>query len=167
MKTHIIPESWRESLDDLREDLAHTVDRWLRRLKPEERDKAVKELAPDFWHQPITRFFNQPEIDLEEHDDVITVRAELPGMNKENLEVDLDGRLLTIHGEKEERRDEKRGRTHISERRFGSFTRTIPLPCEVDRAGVKAKYRRGVLKLILPKTEAAKARRIPVTYEED
>lgn len=167
MKAEIIPKSWRESLDDLREDLTHTVNRWLHRLKPEEREAASKELELDFWHQPLTRRFNQPRIDVQEQDDAIVVQAELPGMKKEDIEVDLDGRQLAIYGKKEVSREEKRGRFHVSEMHFGSFSRVIPLPCEVDRSKVNAKYRHGVLRLKLPKTEAAKARRIPVAYEED
>lgn len=167
MKTQIIPKSWRESVDELREDLTHTINRWLHRLKPDEREAAAKELELDFWHQPLGRIFDQPRIDVQEHDDEIIVQAELPGLKKEDLKVDLDGRRLTLYGQKEESREEKRGRSHISELRFGSFTRVIPLPCEVDHSNVQAKYRRGLLKLVLPKTEAAKARRIPVTYVED
>ena len=167
MKTQIIPKSWRDSLGDLREDLSHTVDRWLGRLKPEERDEAARELQWFDWSKSIDRLFDQPRIDIDEHDDEIVVRAELPGLKKEDIEVDLDGRLLTIYGKREESRERKRGRAHVSEMRFGSVTRTVPLPCEVDRSGVKAKYRHGVLRLTLPKTEESKARRIPVEYEQE
>ncbi len=167
MKTQIIPKSWRDSLGDLREDLSHTVDRWLGRLKPEERDEAARELQGFDWPRSIDRLFNQPRIDIDEHEDEIVVRAELPGLKKEDIEVDLDDRLLTIYGKREETRERKRGRAHVSEMHFGSVTRTIPLPCEVDRSKVKAKYRHGVLRLSLPKSEEAKARRIPIDYEDE
>lgn len=169
MKTQIIPQSWREKLDDLRGDLLRTTDRWLQRLKPEEREEAAREMAKDFWQPSFGRLFDLPDlpkVNVEENDDTIEVVAELPGLKKEDLHVDLDGRRLTIHGETRENREEKRGRSHVSELRFGSFTRVIPLPCEVEREKTKAKYRHGILKLTLPKTEAAKLRRIPVHYEE-
>ncbi|MGJ3241710.1 MAG: Hsp20/alpha crystallin family protein [Opitutales bacterium] len=166
MKNQIIPQSWRDSIDELREEIGNTVDRWLSRLKPEERREAETRLdhrLPSFLWNPID---NDPRVNVEEDEDKIRVTAELPGLRKEDLHVEVDDRTLTLSGEKETRHQEKRGRVHLSECSFGSFTRVIPLPCEVNRDGAKAKYRHGVLKLTLPKTETAKARRIEVAYDD-
>ena len=167
-KHAIIPQSWRESFSELKEDIGQKVEHWLGRLKPEERREAEQELAlSDFWQRPFDFSLGQPRVNLEEDDDTLIVTAEIPGLRKEDLHIDLDGRQLTIYGQKEESIEKKsKGRAHFSELRFGAFTRVLTLPCEVDRDKVKAKYRRGVLKLTLPKTEEAKARRIEVTYEE-
>lgn len=167
-KNSIIPKTWRESFSELKEDIGRNVERWLGRLKPEERSEAVQELSlADFWQKPLDFAFSQPRVNLDEDDDTITVTAEIPGLRKEDLHIDLDGRQLTIHGQKEESiENKKKGRAHVSELRFGAFTRMLVLPCEVNREKVKAKYRRGVLKLTMPKTEKAKAQRIEIQYEE-
>ena len=167
-KNSIIPKSWRESFSELKEDIGRSVERWLGRLKPEERREAEQELTlADFWQRPFDFSFSQPKVNLDEDDDTITVIAEIPGLRKEDLHIDLDGRQLTIHGQKEESiENKKKGRAHVSELHFGAFTRMLVLPCEVNREKVKAKYRRGVLKLTMPKTEEAKARRVEIQYEE-
>ncbi|WPJ97612.1 Hsp20/alpha crystallin family protein [Coraliomargarita algicola] len=164
MKGSIIPQSWRSSLDELREDIAHCVDRWLQRLKPEDRAQGAQALTTDFWNESFLPAFNGPRMNVQENDDELVVTAELPDMRQDEIHVDLDGRLLRIHGQKEESREKVRGHAHISELRFGAFSRVVELPCEVDQARTVAKYRRGVLKLTLPKTEQAKARKIKVQY---
>lgn len=167
-KNTIIPQSWRESLSELKEEISQKVEHWLGRLKPEERREAEQELAlSDFWRGGLDFSFSQPRVNLEEDDDALKVTVEIPGLRKEDLRIDLDGRLLTIHGHKEEITEKKaKGRSHISELRYGSFTRQLVLPCDVEKNLVDAKYRRGVLKLTLPKTEEAKARSIEITFED-
>jgi HSP20 family protein len=166
MNHYIIPETWRESLSELKEDIAHSVNHWLSGLKPEERRSAEKELDLAHWSQPFDFALSQPKVNLEDDGDTIIVTAEIPGLHKEDLHVDLDGRQLTISGEKEESVENKKGRCYVSELRYGSFTRMLNLPCQVNRDKVKAKYRRGVLRLSLPKSEDARLRRIEVEYEE-
>jgi HSP20 family protein len=166
MNHHIIPETWRESLSELKEDVAHLVNHWLSGLKPEERRVAEKELDLAHWTQAFDFALSQPKVNLEEDGDNIVVTAEIPGLRKEDLHVDIDGRQLTISGQKEQSIENKKGRCYVSELRFGAFTRILNLPCQVNRDRVKAKYRRGVLKLVLPKSENAKLRRIEVEYEE-
>jgi len=166
MKNQMIPKSWRESIDELREDIGRTVDRWLSRLKPDQRREAETSIGFDLWDQPWSLAGINPRVDVTEDDANVLVTVEIPGLRKEDLSVDLDNRTLTISGHKESRSYEKQGRTHVSECRYGSFIRVIPLPCEVIREKVKAKYRLGVLRLTLPKTESAKARTIDVTYED-
>ncbi|MBD5781211.1 Hsp20/alpha crystallin family protein [Pelagicoccus sp. NFK12] len=165
MTNQLIPQHWKESLGELREEIGETVDRWISRLKPEQRKEAKNALAEEdpFWN-PI-RFGGGPRIEMEESDTTIKIVAELPGLAKEDFQVDLDDRYLTIRGEKSGRNERKEGHLHISECSYGSFTRVIPLPCEVERDKVKAKYKNGELRLVLPKTESAKARRIEISVE--
>ncbi len=165
MANQIVPQNWKESLSELRREIGDTVDRWISRLKPEHRSEAKNALAQEdsFWN-PI-RFDGAPRVEMEESDDAIKVTAQLPGLTKDDFHVDLDDRYLTLRGEKTGRSERKEGHLHISECSYGSFSRVIPLPCEIDRDKVKAKYKNGELKLVLPKTESAKARRIEISIE--
>ena len=165
-KNAIIPKSWRESFNELKEDVVGSVDQWLSKLKPEERQAAEQELGLDFWPRSLNFALSQPRVNVEVDDDTIIVTAEIPGLHKEDLHIDIDGRQLTISGQKEESIENKKGHSYVSELRYGSFTRILTLPCEIDRDKVNAKYRRGVLKLTLPKSEEAKSRRVEVHYED-
>ena len=113
---------------------------------------------------PDTSFFEgwTPAVDVVEDKDKFAVRAELPGMKKEDIEVSLDGDTLTIAGERKEEKEDKRGDTYRSERFFGRFQRTITLPSTVDPNKIEAKYENGVLNITLPKTEEAKRKQIQV-----
>jgi HSP20 family protein len=105
-----------------------------------------------------------PQVDVSETAKEIRVTAELPGMEEKNLEVSLVEGALTIKGEKSEEHEEEKGDVHRSERQYGMFERTIPLPSEVDADKVKASFEKGVLKIALPKTKEAQSNRrvIPV-----
>jgi HSP20 family protein len=107
-----------------------------------------------------------PALDVEDRDGEIVVRAELPGMDEKDVDVRLSDGTLTISGEKRE--TEERGgeeaNYYVSERRFGSFQRSLPLPEGIAHDRVEATFSKGVLTVTLPKTEEAKsrARRIEV-----
>ena len=105
-----------------------------------------------------------PQIDVRETAKEIRVTAELPGMEEKNLEVSLLDGALTIKGEKTEEHEEEKGDVHRSERQYGMFQRTIPLPSQVDVEKVSASFKKGVLKVTLPKTKEAQSNRrvIPV-----
>ena len=163
MKHEIIPTNWRQSVEDLRQEMSHSVDRWLSKIKPEHDKEAL-----DFKQNPLFNLsLNPPQIDVEENDGTFIITAEIPGLKKEDLDVQLNEHSLTLSGKKESKREQKHGKTHYSERSYGAFSRTIPLPCSVNRDEVKAKYRRGILKLTLPKNGAVKGRRIDVGYENE
>ncbi|MFN7139129.1 MAG: Hsp20/alpha crystallin family protein [Limisphaerales bacterium] len=109
------------------------------------------------------RFFNEwaPAVDLYEDKDNLIVKAELPGMKKEEIDVSLHDGALTITGER--RHEEKReGTTHRTERFYGKFQRTVTLPTLVEGDRVKANYKDGVLTVTLPKAEEAKPKQIAV-----
>lgn len=92
-----------------------------------------------------------PAVNVRQTDGGVEVTAELPGIDEKNVEVSLADNALTIRGEKtEEKKEEKEGGLQISERSFGSFVRTIPLPIEVDEDKVSAQFRNGVLTVMLP-----------------
>jgi len=98
-----------------------------------------------------------PRIDVREAENAIEVEAELPGVNEDDLDVQLHDNLLTIRGEKKfERKNENEGDYRIMERAYGSFARTMSLPYEVDPETVEATFRNGVLKLTLPKPAEAR-----------
>jgi HSP20 family protein len=103
------------------------------------------------------------DVDVSETEDEIVVRAEVPGIEPGDLEVQVEGNLLTIAGEKrEEAEEERRGWRH-TERRFGQVRRSFTLPSHVDAGQVTAEHRNGVLTVRLPKFDEAKAKRIPVS----
>jgi HSP20 family protein len=104
-------------------------------------------------------------VDVQETDEEVTVRAELPGMDPESIEVNFEGDVLTIAGEKRDEREEDSQGWHLSERRFGSIQRAVALPKGIDAAAVKAEHKHGVLTVHLPKSPELKARRIPVRAE--
>ncbi len=99
-----------------------------------------------------------PRIDVSETDREIRVKAELPGVDQNGIEVMVDDDLLTIRGEKRIERDEKQENFHVVERATGAFMRTIRLPFPVDPSAVQADYDNGVLTVTLPKPAEAKQR---------
>ena len=105
-----------------------------------------------------------PSTDVSETDKSIEVAIELPGMSEEDIDISLSGDAMTIRGEKKVEHEEKRKGVYMSERSYGSFYRTIPLPPGVDADKADATFKRGVLTVTLPKSPEAQAKvkRIPV-----
>lgn len=107
-----------------------------------------------------------PEVDVTEEEKQYLVKADLPGMRKEDIEVSVTNNILTIKGEKKEETEKKEKNFYSRERRFGGFQRSIQLPLEVDRDQVKASYKDGVLELVIPKAESAKPKQIKVDIKK-
>lgn len=104
------------------------------------------------------------KIDVKTNDKSFTVHAEMPGLNKDDIHVTVDGNHLTIQAEvKQHDADSEDGQVVHSERYYGAVARTISLPAPVSEAGVKAKYENGILTLNLPKETAGGAKRIAIT----
>ncbi|SDZ06988.1 HSP20 family protein [Jannaschia faecimaris] len=105
-----------------------------------------------------------PSTDVTETDKSIEVSMELPGMTEEDIDISLSSDAMTIRGEKKVEHEETRKGVYMSERSYGSFYRTVPLPAGVDPEKADAKFKNGVLTVSLPKTEEAQAKvkRIPV-----
>jgi HSP20 family protein len=120
---------------------------------------------PERWFRTDELELRAPVVDLFEEKDDIVVKAELPGMEKNDIEVNLTDHTLTIKGEKKKEEEIKEENYYRSERAYGSFVRTLELPREVHADKVKATFKNGVLEVRVPKTEAAKAKEIKVKVE--
>ncbi len=97
-------------------------------------------------------------------DDRVVVRMEIPGMKRSDLDIEILDDLLVVRGQKRMERETSHGRYHILECAYGAFERAIPLPAPVDEQRARAKYRRGVLRIELPRLQPGTLglRRIPV-----
>ncbi|MBV9126682.1 MAG: Hsp20/alpha crystallin family protein [Verrucomicrobia bacterium] len=107
----------------------------------------------------------QPAVDLYHDKDSVLVRAELPGMNKEDIHVSLHEDVLTLSGERRQEKSHNEKGNLRSERYFGKFERRFTLPVRVDSRRVAASYEDGVLTVTLPKAEEAKPRQIEVNVK--
>ncbi len=106
-----------------------------------------------------------PALDLYEDKDNVIVKAELPGMKKEDIEVSLHNGALSISGERKSEKKFEESETYRSERFVGRFHRSVTLPSEVKGDQVKAQYKDGILTVTLPKAEAAKPKQIEVKVD--
>lgn len=124
------------------------------------------DLFKGYWVRPMRLFGEQPEMikmDVKEDEKDYTVHAELPGVNKEDIHVTLEGNLLTIRAEVKKAGEEKEGDKILrSERYHGQVTRAMTLGTEVDEAASRARFDNGVLELVLPKKAVAAARKLAV-----
>jgi HSP20 family protein len=113
-----------------------------------------REMAAGFW----------PQVDVTETDKEIKVSTDIPGVELKDIDVSVEDGMLIIKGEKKYEREEKEKGQYRMERSYGSFERAIELPAEVDESKAKAEFKKGVLRLILPKRPGAPSRRkkIPV-----
>lgn len=100
--------------------------------------------------------------EVEERSDDIVVRLEIPGMDRQDFDISVVDDMLVVRGEKRAEREQREGRFYVLECAYGAFERLVPLPAPVDESRARARYRRGVLTVTLPKTAAARSRRIDV-----
>jgi len=103
-----------------------------------------------------------PSVDIYETKESIVLNVELPGVSKEDMSLEVKDNTLTIKGEKKLEKDVKEENYHRMERTYGSFMRMFTLPNTVQQEKVKAKFRDGVLEIIIPKAEEAKPKQIKV-----
>ncbi len=103
-----------------------------------------------------------PAFDVSETENELIVKAEVPGIDQKDIDINLSDGILTIKGEKKQEKKEENETYHTVERHYGGFSRTMRLPSDVDVDKVDATYKDGVLKIILPKADTAKARKIEV-----
>jgi HSP20 family protein len=108
-----------------------------------------------------------PKLDVSETKDAMIVKADIPGVDPEEIEIRLTGDLLTLKGEREKETAEKEECYHRVERTYGAFLRSVRLPMAVDGSKVTATFKNGVLVLTLPKALASKGTMIPVKAEEE
>jgi HSP20 family protein len=106
-----------------------------------------------------------PALDLAEVQNEFVVKVEVPGMDPEAFDISLSDGMLTIRGEKKPDRAEKDENYHLTERRYGTFSRSIVLPEEVESNKISASYKNGVLTVTLPKSEGTKRNEIKIKIE--
>jgi len=119
-------------------------------------DRFLNQLVPRNFNDLLRGTNAGPSVDLKETDNEIILKADIPGVNQEDLDITVDENVITLKGETkmDETREEKG--YHLTERRYGSFYRTIPLPTEVKSQQATARYKNGVLELRVPKVETVK-----------
>lgn len=127
-----------------------------RRLFPERRLTDLVPAAVPVW---------APQIEVFERGDQTVVRADLPGLKKEDVRINVEDDVLTLQGERKDEREEKRDGYYHSERSYGSFYRSVPLPEGVDADQVKANFKDGVLEVTMPTPPRAESRRRQVEIE--
>lgn len=110
----------------------------------------------------LTRADWAPTVDITEDDSNYLIEAELPGVDKDDVNVSVENEVLTIRGERKFEREDAGAKVHRVERSFGSFVRTFRLPEDSDGEAVGAAYKNGVLTVTLPKAEKAKPRQVEV-----
>jgi HSP20 family protein len=101
-------------------------------------------------------------LDVFESDDDVTVRASIPGVNPDDIDISVKGDMLTIKGQTSEEREEKQGNYHLRERRYGAYQRSVNLPAPVNTDKAEAEFKNGVLTLTLPKVEEVKPKSIKI-----
>ncbi len=130
--------------------------------------KDFDSLLDQFFKEPvfsIPRLFEEdwyPSVDVSEGKRDIIVKAEIPGVDKEGIDISLDGRILTIRGEKKQEKEHSDEHYHRVESSFGFYKRTLELPADVDESKVDAKYKNGVLKIKLKKAKTAETKKIDI-----
>ena len=107
-----------------------------------------------------------PAIDFTSNDKGYTLTAELPGLTEKNVEISVADGVLSLSGEKKEEQERKEEGCLVSERRYGSFRRSMPLPEDVDASNIAARFKDGVLTVTLPRDEksAQRARKIAIEH---
>jgi HSP20 family protein len=145
MSSNLIP--WRKEIKKLRHEMDRLYDRFFD-WKP------FPYLAEsgDWW----------PPVDVLENPKEIIVHAEIPGVEAKEIDVHLEGNVLTIRGERKREVTEEGQDYYYAERSYGTFSRSIRLPSDIDREGIRARYDHGILELKLPKREKAVQKRIRV-----
>ena len=106
-----------------------------------------------------------PRVDVVEQDGGYELAADLPGLKKEDIKIEIKGDILTLRGEKKLEEEKKDKNYRLCERYYGEFVRTFMLPENVDRDKIVAEFKDGVLKLEIPKTAAAKPKQIEVAVK--
>jgi HSP20 family protein len=129
-------------------------------------DTLFDDLAKGFWVKPLSVPAGEElklKVDVKEDEKAFTVHAEIPGVKKEDIQVDVNGDQVSIRAEVKRETEEKKGEKLIhSERYYGMVSRSFTLPGEVDDQATVAKYKDGVLDLTLPKKASSGAHRVTV-----
>jgi len=130
-------------------------------------DDLFGDLGKGFWVKPLAYPSGTEmsmKVDVKEDDKAYMVHADIPGAKKEDIQVDVDGNVVSLRAETKQEKEEKQGeKTIYSERQYGMVSRSFSLPTEVDEKGAKAEYKDGVLNLMLPKKANGGGKRVSVS----
>jgi len=126
--------------------------------------EAMDRLLDDAFTHPVSAggITTLPAVDLYETDDEVVVKAVLPGLKAEDVQISVTGDVFTLRGEIKQEEERKDAKYHIRESRYGSFERSLRLPVGVQTDKAKAEFENGVLQVTLPKAEAVKPRTITI-----
>lgn len=147
------PREW-EPFDNLRREIDRAFDAVRRGFWQSPVGRRVTDIEP-FWAGTAGWGVN-PAVDVIEKNDHYEIRAELPGMNAENIDVTFAGGTVTIKGEKKEEKEEKKENFYVSERRYGTFQRSFVIPQGADPSKIDASFKNGVLTVTLGKSPDAR-----------
>ena len=113
----------------------------------------------------MSNLMRAPEADVVETEHEIEVHLEMPGMKADAIDISLENNILTINGDKRQERTEgdERNTWHLTERRYGQFSRSFVLPRDVESDQIRASFEDGVLKVVIPKSEKARRRKIDIS----
>ena len=127
--------------------------------------KEMEELISNFWGSNPTNWLDgnlSPAVDVSEQENAFLMKVDIPGLEAKDLNVQVHGNTVTVSGQRQEEKETKDKTYYRMERRQGSFSRTINMPCNINEGEVAAEYVNGVLSLTLPKTEASKPKKIAI-----
>lgn len=128
-------------------------------------NRVRKLLGRGFWPETETIGF-VPLVEMVETEKEFVLTAELPGVKSEDVELTVEGNILTLKGMKKEEREQENPRFVAWERSYGSFERTFSLPRAVDPANIEADFEEGIMTVHLPKTSEARGRRIEIATKK-
>lgn len=127
--------------------------------------KEMDDLISNFWGSNPTNWLAgnlSPAVDVSEQENAFIMKVDIPGLEAKDLNVQVHGNMVTVSGQRQEESETKDKTYYRMERRQGSFSRTINMPCNINEGEVAAEYVNGVLSLTLPKTEASKPKKIAI-----
>ena len=127
-------------------------------------DRLIENTLGDNWGEGTSEW-GLP-LDVIENEEAFLIKASVPGIQPDNLEVTFNKGVLSIHGEIKDESEKQEGQYHLRERRFGSFSRSISLPVTVKSEDIQADFHDGILTLRLPKAEEVKPKRIQIQSKQ-
>jgi HSP20 family protein len=147
--TQLIPEPVKRSIGRLREDIHSALEHWMNRRNGDD-------------NRDLSTFVSGPPVDIDDNGNEVTVVAEIPGFDEKDVKIEVEGNRLILRGRKQLEKEDRGNNYYRLARGVTEFTRVLPLPPGVDRDRVTAKYKNGLLRIVLPKTENARAKRVEV-----
>lgn len=147
------------------------LERWRKKSLSPIRDvfdlqEEVNRLFDDFFLPSGVRDFSfMPQVDISENNNQIKVKADLPGVTEKDIELTLENNILTIRGKREEEKETKEDNYYSRERIYGTFMRQVQIPKRVNPDSVKAKFKNGVLEVVMDKAEEEKSKKIAIQAE--